>query len=133
MGSIQRVGKIMLKKWLFALSLCTSTSVSFAQSEHAQSLGLDLNNESDVAVYMMMYQIGLKERGQNLLGNHSCISLSRDDEGNTTLSFGMNTDAFATGTVDFNDDNNAKFKKTKDTLASLFGFFNEAKYKPQIG
>tara|TARA_R110000868_G_scaffold136049_1_gene348785 strand:+ start:9054 stop:11078 length:2025 start_codon:yes stop_codon:yes gene_type:complete len=104
-----------------------------AQSEHAESLGLDLSKDSDVAVYMMMYQIGLKERGQNLLGNHSCINLSRDEAGNTTLSFGMNTDAFATGTVDFNGDNNSKYAHTKKTLAELFGFFEEAQYQPQIG
>lgn len=110
-----------------------SSNQAFSQSEHAQRLGLDLNNESDIAVYMMMYQIGLKDRGQNLLGDHSCISLSRDSEGNTTLSFGMNTDAFATGTVDFNDDNNSKFRNTKNTLSSLFGFFDQAQYKPQIG
>lgn len=108
-------------------------SKAFSQTEHAEKLGLDLNSESDVAVYMMMYQIGLKDRGQNLLGDHSCISLSRDSEGNTTLSFGMNTDAFATGTVDFNDDNNSKFTNTKNTLSSLFGFFDQAQYKPQIG
>ena len=121
-----------LNTFLGLLILCSSLK-AFSQAEHAQSMGLDLNNESDVAVYMMMYQIGLKDRGQNLLGDHSCISLSRDSEGNTTLSFGMNTDAFATGTVDFNDDNNNKFKNTKNTLSSLFGFFDQADYRPQIG
>jgi len=115
---------------LFALTL---PGYVFSQTEHAEKLGLDLSNDSDVAVYMMMYQIGLKDRGQNLLGSHSCISLSRDNEGNTTLSFGMNTDAFATGTVDFNDDNNKKFLNTKNTLSSLFSFFDQANYKPQIG
>lgn len=121
----------MLKQ-LVLLSLFTMP-LAHAQSDHASSLGLDLNNESDVAVYMMLYQIGLKERAENLLGDDSCISFSRDAEGNSTLSFGMNTDAFATGTVDFNADNNEKYLKTKNALGSLFGFFNEAKYKPQIG
>lgn len=122
-----------MKLFLIALFVLSLSRQVYSQAEHAEKLGLDLNNESDVAVYMMMYQIGLKDRGQDLLGSHSCISLSRDSEGNTTLSFGMNTDAFATGTVDFNDDNNSKFRKTKDTLSSLFGFFDQADYKPQIG
>lgn len=104
-----------------------------AQVDHPEKLGLDLNNESDLAVYMMLYQIGLKERGQKLLGNHACVSLSRDAQGNTTLSFGINTDAFETGTVDFNNDNNSKFQHVKNTLSQLFGFFDEAKYNPQIG
>lgn len=119
-------------KFFIILFLFVTSVNSFSQDEFAESLGLNLENESDLAVYMMLYQIGLKDTGENILGVDTCVDVSRDEVGNTKLSFGINTDAFKTGTADFSQDNDQKFKHINGSLSQLFSFFKSANYKPNI-
>jgi hypothetical protein len=117
----------------FLVLLLVSSNL-YAQDEGKDltALGLDLNQESDLAIHSMLYQIGLKDRTNKILGDKTCIEFSKDNDGNSVLSFGVNTDAFETGSAELSADNQAQYAKTKSSLNKLFSFFKSANYNPEV-
>lgn len=107
-------------------------------TDYIKDIELDLksNNPNDIAIHSLLYQIGLKQKQENLLGSQACIQFEkeRDSAGNVVsnrISIGVKADAFKPGSTDFSKDNIHTYNGLKKTVDSIYSFFENAGYNPK--
>lgn len=126
---------VVVHKSLTILICLLFITTADAQDENRYDnldIPLDMTVETDMAIHSMLYQIGLKQRGEKVLGDKTCIDFSKNPDGTNRISLGVAADAFKLGEVGFSSDNKKTYDGVKKTIDSLMTFFKNANYKPTI-
>lgn len=128
-------------KYVGLLIIIISNSCFSFSHQHFNELGMDPQQQNDVAMYTFLYELALKNQLSDgkFLGPQTCIDVAKKDNGELSLAIGMKDAAFKTGSYEF-DENAASYKNMTELTNVFRDFFASAKneingtrgYKPRV-